>query len=266
MEHRMATTTHAVALDGPGAVPVTVDDLGTGHPYLLLHGGAGPQSVAAFATMLADAGRARVLTPTHPGFGGTPRPDTVDSVAALARLYVQLIADLGLSDVTVIGNSIGGWIAAEMALLDSPRVSGVVLVDAVGLRVDGHPIADFFALTMDQVAELSYHNPDAYRLDVNALPEAQKAIMATNREALRTYGGAMSDPGLLGRLPAITVSTMVIWGVADRIVPPAHGRAYAAAIPTASLHLIGDAGHLPQLETPEHLARLIRDFAARSRP
>jgi pimeloyl-ACP methyl ester carboxylesterase len=233
---------------------VSFTETGTGKPYLILHGGAGPQSVSAFA----DLPDARVITPTHPGFGGTPRPSDVDSIKDLAVLYVQLLDDLDVSDVTVVGNSIGGWIAAELALLASPRVTRLVIVDAAGLRIVEHPIVDFFSLTMDQVAELSYYNPDAFRIDVSTFSDAQKAIMAGNRAALATYGGTtMDDPTLLGRLPAIAVPTLVVWGAADRIIPPAHGHAYADAIPGARLEIIPDAGHLPQLETPKRLLDLI---------
>ena len=247
-----------------GAVPVTLDDIGSGRPYLLLHGGAGPQSVAGFATLLAGSGEARVLTPTHPGFEGTSRPGALDTIAGLAKLYDALLADEDLQDVTVVGNSIGGWIAAELALRQSPRVGRVVLVDAVGLRLDEHPIADFFSLTMDQVADLSYFTPDAFRIDVDALPEARKTAMAGNRAALATYAGAgMSDPALRGRLAGITVPVLVVWGAADRIVPAPHGEAYAAGIPGARLHVIPDAGHLPQLETPGELLRLVLEFAAK---
>ena len=147
-------------------------------------------------------------------------------------MYAGLLDELGLSGVTVVGNSIGGWIAAEIALLGSPRVSGVVLVDAAGLVLPDYPAPDFFSLTMDQVAELSYYRPDAFRLDVDHMPDAVKAMMAGNRAALTVYGGpAMADPGLLDRLPDITVPVLVIWGEADRMIPVEHGRAYAKAIP-----------------------------------
>jgi pimeloyl-ACP methyl ester carboxylesterase len=95
--------------------------------------------VSSFADLLSGDRDARVLTPTHPGFLGTPRSDALRDVKGLAALYVALIEDLDLSDVTVIGNSIGGWIAAEVAILNSPRVSAVVITDAVGIDVDGHP-------------------------------------------------------------------------------------------------------------------------------
>src|SRR2546426_12810764 len=102
-----------------------------------------------------------------------------------------------------------------MALRGSPRVARVVLVDAVGIEVPGHPVVDFFTLTMDQVAELSYHHPDEFRIDPSKMPPAQQTAMAGNRAALAVYGGAMVDPTLLGRLRAIAVPALVLWGESD---------------------------------------------------
>ncbi len=257
------TTTVQVTVDGIGPVPVTVAEHGDGRPFLLLHGGAGAQSVDGFAGLLAAREPARVLVPTHPGFGGTPRPEGLDSIRSLARLYVRMLEELSVTGVTVVGNSIGGWIAAEIALLGSPRVSGVVLVDAAGLELSDSPIADFFSLTMDQVADLSYYRPDAFRLDLDHMPEAQKAMMAANRGALGVYAGrAMADPELLDRLSSVTVPVLVIWGEADRIIPVEHGRAYAKAIPDARFLLLPEAGHLPQLETPDRLLAAVWGFAS----
>jgi pimeloyl-ACP methyl ester carboxylesterase len=141
-------------------------------------------------------------------------------------------------------------------------VAGVVLVDAAGLQLPDHPAADFFSLTMDQVADLSYYNPDAFRIDIDALPAPAKAAMAGNRAALGVYGGAaMADPGLLGRLPAVAVPVLVAWGEADRMIPPEHGEAYAKAIGGAEFLLIPRAGHMPQLETPDELLRAVLAFA-----
>lgn len=262
MTTTMSTATRTVTLDGVGPVQITVTERGEGRPFLLLHGGAGPQSVDGFAELLAASEPARVLVPLHPGFGGTHRPERLDSIRALARLYAGLLDDLDLTGVTVAGNSIGGWIAAEIALLGSPRVSGVVLVDAAGLQIEAHPIADFFSLTMDQVADRSYYRPDAFRIDVDSLPDQQKAMMAANRATLQAYGGtSMADPTLLGRLPAVSVAALVVWGEADRMIPAEHGQAYAAAIPAAQFLLIPGAGHLPQLETPDQLLRATWEFA-----
>ncbi len=259
MPSETTSATHTVTVDGLGPVPVSYTERGTGRPVLLLHGGAGPQSVTGFADLLAGSEPARVIVPVHPGFSGTPRPEQLSSMQGLARLYTQLLEDLGLTGVTVVGNSIGGWIAAEIALVGSPRVSGVVLVDAGGLVIDAHPVADFFSLTLDQVTDLSYYSPDKFRIDLSAVPEAQKAIIAGNRAALQTYG--LVDPGLLDRLPAVTVPVLVVWGAADRMIPVEHGDAYAKAIPGAQFHLIAEAGHLPQLETPDELLRVVWNFA-----
>jgi pimeloyl-ACP methyl ester carboxylesterase len=183
-------------------------------------------------------------------------------MAGLAVLYRELLDRLGLDDVTVIGNSVGGWIAAELALLGSARISGLVLADAVGIEVGGHPVTDIFALSLDELARLSYHDPAAFRIDPATMTEAQQAGMAANRAALRVYGGArMADPALRGRLGAIACPTLVVWGEADRIVDPDYGRAYAAAIPGARFELLTGTGHLPQLETPDQLMRAVWDFA-----
>ncbi len=255
------TMTYQVPVEGIGTVPATVTERGQGRPYLLLHGGAGPQSVDSFAALLAASQQARVLTPLHPGFGGTPRPDGLATMGGLGQLYVRLLDQLDLTGVIVIGNSIGGWIAAEIAVRSSPRVAAVVLADAAGLRVDAAPAADFFSLTMDQVAELSYYQPDKFRIDVDRLPPPAKAAMAANREALARYGGpAMADPTLPDRLAAVAAPTLVVWGAADRMIPPEHGLAYTRAIRGAEFRLISGAGHLPQLETPDTLLRVVENF------
>src|SRR5580692_7929706 len=113
------TTVMTVTVDGVGPVPVTLTERGDGRPFLLLHGGAGPQSVDGFADLMAETHQVRVLTPIHPGFAGTPRPASLTSPAGLAALYFELLERLDLEGVTVIGNSMGGWMAAEMALLGS---------------------------------------------------------------------------------------------------------------------------------------------------
>jgi pimeloyl-ACP methyl ester carboxylesterase len=241
---------------------VSITEKGEGRPFLLLHGGGGPLTVNGFADLLAAQRPARVITPTHPGFGGTPRPDSVDSVRSLAAVYIALLAELDLRDVTVIGNSIGGWIAAEMALLDTSRISSFVLVDAVGIEVPGHPIADFFSLTPRQLAELSYHDPDRFGIDPSKLsPEALKG-MAANRVTIGVYAGtSMKDPGLAERLAGVTTPTLVVWGDSDHIADADYGRALAQAIPGARFQLLRDTGHLPQIETPEALLEAVWEFA-----
>ena len=255
-------TTHTITQSAGKQVDIIVDEYGSGNPFLLLHGGAGPQSMMGFGQHLAASEHAHVYVPTHPGFGGTTRPDWLNSVGTLAQSYIALIEKLDLHDVTVIGGSIGGWIAAEMALLKSTRINHFILVDAVGVTVEGQSVVDIFPLTLGEVMKLSYYDPVPFRPDPTKLTDAAKRGMAANRQALAVYGGqpATTDPTLLKRLVAVTVPTLVLWGDSDGIASPDYGRAFAAAIPNAKFELLSKTGHMPQIETPDQLLTAIRNF------
>ena len=255
------TTTHTLDIDGIGQVPLTVTDQGAGRAVLLLHGGAGPQSMTAFADRLSRTTHTRVITPTHPGFAGTARPDTLNSIAGLATLYLALLDDLDLVDVTVIGNSVGGWIATEMALTTSTRIARMVLLDATGIDVAGHPVADVSTMTLPEILQLSFHNAAPFLPDRTTVSPGGQRVAAANMTALGVYTGQLpADPHLLGRLSGIALATLVLWGTSDRIADTDIGRAWAAAIPAATFQLLPDTGHLPQVETPEQVLTAIADF------
>ncbi len=259
----MTISDYEIEPNGAGRVRVMVEEQGEGRPMLLLHGGGGPQSVAPFAQLLAARVPAHVITPVHPGFGGTERPDGLATIKQLAGLYVGLLEQMGLVGVTVVGNSVGGWIAAEMALLGSEGVLGcVVLVDAVGAEVPGHPVVDFFSLTMPEVFAHSYHEPAKFAIDPSTLPPAAQQAMLGNRQALAVYAGetSMMDPELRSRLGGVSLPSLVVWGESDRIADPDYGRAFAEAIPGAEFELLAETGHMPQLETPEQLLTAITKF------
>jgi pimeloyl-ACP methyl ester carboxylesterase len=257
------TTTISLTDAGLGEVPVTFSDQGEGHVFLLLHGGGGPLTVDDFAARLATTEPgARVVTPIHPGFNGTPRPEALADIAGLARLYVDLLESLDVDHVTVVGNSIGGWLAAEMAVLGSARVSGYVIVNGVGIEVPGHAVVDFFSLTPAEVAQRSYHDPERFGIDPSTLPPEALRVMQANRATLTVYGGVgMSDPTLSARLGNIDAPVLVLWGEADRIADLGYGRAFAEAIPDARFELIRASGHLPQIEAPGALLEAITNFA-----
>lgn len=260
MNHQATPEQRVMTIDVEG-VPITVTRVGGGSPVLLLHGGGGPMTVLPWGGAFAAAREAEVIVPVHPGFSGTARPESLQTAGGLAELYVRMLDVLELEGVTVVGNSIGGWVAAEIACLNSPRVAGVVLVDAVGLVVPGHPYADFFSLTPAEVAAHSYHDPERFGVDPSQLPPEMQAAMAGNRAALAVYGGDMTDETLADRLAGIDASVLVVWGAADRIGDPTVGEAYAELIPGARLEVISDAGHLPQIETPARLIELVGSFA-----
>ncbi len=250
--------------------PLTVAEAGAGRPALILHGGGGPATVAMIAGHLA--GTMHTITPTHPGWNGTERPDWCTGVDDLALAYLHHLADRDLRDVLVIGSSLGGWIGAEMAVRDfAGRITGLVLIDGVGVEIPGEPMADFFALdfALDArgIAEHSYHDPDRFYVDPATVPADQAAVRQANMATMRVITGDrdMHDPKLLGRLGRVHVPTLVLWGDSDRIVTPAYGRAYAGAFPDARFELIRVAGHLPQIEQPAATFALIDMFAAVNR-
>jgi pimeloyl-ACP methyl ester carboxylesterase len=250
------------SVEGIGSVEVSFTERGSGAPIVVLHGGAGPLSVVPWAELLARSRSVRVITPTHPGFMGTPRPDALKDVPGLARVHAALLRKLGLEGVTVIGNSVGGWIAAELALLAPTLVKKLVLVDACGIEVPGHPVADVFSLSLEELSRLSYHDPARFRIDPSKLAPEQRALFATNFAALKVYGGTMMDSTLRSKLQAITTPTLVVWGEADRVVDTDYGRAFAQAIPGARFQLLAGTGHVPFVETPQLLADTIWPFIA----
>ena len=130
-----------------GPAEISLQDRDRTRPFLLLHGGGGVQTMTGFADLLAERTHSRVLLPTHPGFAGTPKAATLTGVAELAAAYVSMLDQLDLTDVTVVGNSFGGWLAAEIALRHSPRVSGAVIDDGIGIEVEGHPLTDVSGLS-----------------------------------------------------------------------------------------------------------------------
>jgi pimeloyl-ACP methyl ester carboxylesterase len=239
-----------------GPVEVTVQDRDRTRPFLLLHGGGGVATMTGFADLLAERTHSRVLLPTHPGFGGTPKAGELTNVIDLARVYVALLDELDLTDVTVVGNSFGGWLAAEIALLESPRVSGAVIVDGVGIEVDGQPMTDVSGLTPAELRAHSWHDPSKA-----PVPPAGGTGPSPDIAALIGYTGpAMADPTLAKRLGGLDLPVHVVWGESDGIVTPDYGRAFAAAIPLSKFTLLPRTGHLPQVETPEELLGALLDL------
>jgi pimeloyl-ACP methyl ester carboxylesterase len=243
---------------------VILSEVGTGRPALVLHGGGGPATVAMIAEHLGESMHA--ILPTHPGWNGAPRPVSIASIPDFAARYLDLLAERDLSDVLVVGSSIGGWIAAEMAVRDrEQRISQLVLVDAVGIDVADEPMTDFFALDARGVAEHSFHDSERFYVDPASIPPEQAATMQGNVAIMRIVAGDpyMCDPGLQPKLAGVTIPTLVLWGDSDGIASPAYGEAYARSFGNARYEVIADAGHLPQIEQPGATLAAIDAFAAR---
>ncbi len=230
---------------------LAVSEAGTGRPALILHGGGGPATVAGLAGHLRRT--THTITPVHPGWDGTHRPLWLTGIDDLALAYLHCLHRLGLRDVLVVGSSLGGWTAAEMAVRDTAGIiTGLVLIDAVGVHVPGEPIRDFFSLDARGVAEYAWHDSQRFYADPTGVPADQLARRAADMATMRTLAGDpyMHDPKLLRRLRHVDVPTLLLWGESDRIVTPAYGAAYADAFGDGRLEVIPEAGHLPHIEQP----------------
>ncbi|MFC0437515.1 alpha/beta fold hydrolase [Kutzneria buriramensis] len=231
---------------------------GAGRPALVLHGGAGPRSVAG----LTLPGDPTVLTPTHPGFDGQPRPAWFDTIGDLAVAYLDLLDVLDLDEVLVVGSSIGGWIAAEMAHRDTRgRIGGLVLLNAVGVDPARGELTDTRKLNPAQLGELAFVNP-ALRLDPSTLTEEQRAVGLANQQTLAVYAGEpfMYDPKLRHRLRRAQAPALVVWGEQDGIASVDYGRSYAEAFPQGRFVLAPGAGHFPHIEAAALTAAAIDEF------
>jgi pimeloyl-ACP methyl ester carboxylesterase len=226
---------------------------------LVLHGGGGPFTVAPLVRHYSS--KATVLAPTQPGWNGVPLPDSIRSVPDLAGFHLAALADAGHEGVVVVGSSIGGWVAAEMALQDLAaeaaggprRIAAAVMINSTGIDVPDHPMADFFALSPRELAEHSFHAPDRFFVDPATLPPGEQAVRRANAATLRLLAADpyMHDPTLQARLADFRRPALVVWGEADRVVDLGYGRALAASIPGAEFVSIPEAGHLPHIERPE---------------
>jgi pimeloyl-ACP methyl ester carboxylesterase len=170
----------------------------------------------------------------------------------------------------VVGVSLGGWIAAEMAVKSCERISCLLLANTVGIKVgsrETRDVADIYAITDKQLGELVYTDPARMARDAKTLPPSELTLMARSRESTGRYGWTpyMHDPKLKGRLRRIHIPTLVLWGEADRVVTPDYGRAFAAAIPGARFVTVEGAGHFPHLEQPDAFVRRILEFVEEAR-
>jgi pimeloyl-ACP methyl ester carboxylesterase len=254
-------TVHGVRLE--------IVERGQGQPILWLHGEEGLDPGAPFLDMLAAHGS--VLAPSHPGFGHSPDVASIDTVDDLAYLYLDVLAARNLRNVTVVGSSLGGWIAAEMAVKCHDRFGGLVLVAPLGIKVgdrETRDIPDIFALPPDEVVRLQYRDPARAAVDHKALSDDQLTVIARNREATALYAWEpyFHNPKLRQWLHRITVPTVLLWGADDRFVTAAYyGAAFRAAIPGARFETIAGAGHFPHIEEPAALVERVSAFIGERR-
>jgi pimeloyl-ACP methyl ester carboxylesterase len=253
--HREAITVAGVELD--------VFEDGVGSPVLFLHNGGGFIPEHRYVSLLST--RHRLIAPSHPGFGKSGLPDWIDAVDDIAYIYLELMDRLALAQVDVIGCSIGGWIAAEIATKSPERVHRLVLVGPEGVKTgpsDRLDIPDIFAMPQSEVDRLMYYDPERMRTDPSQLTDEQLAIGARNREtlALLVWEPYMHNPKLRHRLHRITAPALFLRGESDGLVSAEYLAAYARLLPNARTDTIAAAGHAPHVEQPEAFARKVLAF------
>lgn len=242
-----------------------VVERGRGRPILFLHPHIGLDPSAPVLSLLAETGR--LIAPLHPGFGHSERPAGINTVDDLAYFYLDLIDQLELTDVTVVGSSLGAWIAAEMAVKSTARMVRLVLANPVGIKIgdrETRDIADIFAMVESEFVAHAFADPAAGTRDYATMPDDEVMVVARNREtaAIYVWSPYMHDPKLKGRLHRIRIPTLILWGTADRLAAESYGRAFAAVVPGAKFETIAGAGHFPHIEQPEAFAGRVLAFAA----
>jgi pimeloyl-ACP methyl ester carboxylesterase len=237
---------------------------GTGDPLLILHGAGGSPGWLQYQQALAQ--RFQVYVPDHPGFGRSDRPEWIETVPDLACFYLWALEELGLSRVRVIGFSLGGWLAAEMAVMCPHLFERMVLVGAVGVRPTQGEIADIFIRSPKEVTELMFHDPrqapEYEQLYGGELTAEQQDIQAGNREmaARVTWKPYMFDPRLPALLRRLRLPTQIVWGRQDAIVPLSCAQVYHQSIRGSTLAIIDRCGHAPQLERPQEFLNVVAEF------
>ncbi len=253
----MKTTTIKIA-----GVDLEVFEAGEGAPLLWLHGSQGFNPNQEFVPLFSA--RRRLIVPSHPGYGQSGLPDWLDSIDDIAHIYLELMDTLGLDKVDIVGCSIGGWIAAEMATKVPARVSRLVMVGPVGVKVgsaDKLDIPDIFAMPQADVNKLVYHDPSKAP-DTGKMPDDELAIMFRNREttALLVWEPWMHSTKLKHRLHRVKAPALFVRGASDGLVSADYLKAYAGLLPNAHTVAIPAAGHAPHLEQPDALASAVREF------
>jgi pimeloyl-ACP methyl ester carboxylesterase len=234
---------------------------GRGRPLLVLH----PEFAADTWSPYHDelAARFRVLAPDHPGFGKSERPEWLDEMTDVVLHYVDLLDLLEIDRVSIVGTSLGGWIAAALAVAHPERIERLVLAAPGGIRVDGVERFDVFARPIEDTLRHLFF--DESRIAQLVPPEYGPDVVVRGYRELTTlarlaWNPYFCDRKLQERLPRVSAPTLLVWGENDTFLPPEHGHAFAALLRYSTLKLLPQCGHLAPLEQGAAFSRLAIEF------
>ena len=231
---------------------------GSGQPLLYLHGASGAPAIMPFMERLAA--RFDVLVPEHPGYGLSDEPQWLENIHDAAYFYLDFLKRLNLQRAVVVGSSMGGWMALEMAVRDTSRIESLVLVGPAGIAAPGVHPADIFLMPPEEVIRSLFHDQKlaAQRLAEPVTPESLDIALKNRHTTARlAWEPRLHDPFLPKWLHRIDVPVKIIWGAQDRILPVAFAHQFKKLLPHAELHIMELAGHLPQLEKPDAFCEIV---------
>ena len=233
---------------------------GSGEPLLYLHGASGANWLPFLQKLTKNFD---VIAPEHPGFGESDSPAWLDNIHDLAYFYLDALDALQLSGVHLVGNSLGGWIAAEMAVRSTQRLASLTLAGAAGLYVAGAEQIDAFLRSDEQrLRDFFYDQSKAREMIGRVLRPELEDVTLKNRTTVAklTWQPRSHDPHLAKWLHRIDVPTLLIWGDTDRLFPKEHALAYQKAIPGAKVVIVPECGHVPQIEKPDAYVAALETF------
>ena len=211
----------------------------------------------------------RVIAPRHPGFGHSTLPDGFRTVDDLAYHTMDLIDALKLNDVTLVGASMGGWIATEICVKSTQNIARLALLGSVGIKFGGRDdrdFADLYALPAQDVARLLFHHPEKFAPDYAQITDDAALEIARDRQSAGYFlwKPFMHNPGLRKWLHRVQIPALVIGGAQDGFIVHGHTGKLAEALPNGRALIIANAGHYPQIEQTDAVAAAIVAFAQRA--
>ena len=242
---------------------------GSGAPVVFFHGAGGLLRDNPFLDQLARG--YHVFAPEWPGYGESAGEELLEDMLDFTLHGWDLVEALGLKQPHLIGHSMGGMIAAEMACIAPHDLARLVLVGPAGLWMDEHPIPDIFALLPYKIAEVLFHDPQQGQAlltggaDLSDM-EALKEFYIGSQRRLAMAGKILfpiPNRRLSKRLYRLTAESLVLWGASDRLIVPAYAERWKTLIPHARLEVIGDAGHMLPYEQPDTFVRAVTGFLQR---
>ena len=228
---------------------------GKGDPLLFLHGASGAPVIMPFMEKLAQ--RFDVLIPEHPGYGKSDEPEWLENIHDIAYFYLDFLKQLNLKNVTVVGSSMGGWIAMEMAVRDTSRLKSLVLSSPAGIAAPGVRAADIFLMAPEEMVRNLFVDQKLAEARLAQPEDIDVSLKNRHTTARLAWEPRLHDPYLPKWLHRIAVPMKILWGRQDRILPVAFVDVYRKLLPKAEISILENCGHLPHAEKPDEFVEII---------